>query len=157
MGKTLKDFLIKGGVKGRKFRDTDGESYEVLDIESDSGQYTICHIRYDSEPNEQSPQNLAWLLDDPLYVGGKNKMAATLDDIRGWLENGRNQKDITHLIVVCDTFDYDDYPVYVSSQESVREIFNQYHDQNMQKVMEVYSFRRDLDSQLNQHRAFCFD
>ena len=33
-------------------------------------------------------------------------MAATLDDIKGWLENGRNQKDITHMIVVCDTFSY---------------------------------------------------
>lgn len=71
MGKTLKDFLIKGGVKGRKFRDIDGESYKVLDIESDSEQYAICYIRYDSMPDEQSPQNLVWLLDDQLYVGRK--------------------------------------------------------------------------------------
>lgn len=84
-------------------------------------------------------------------------MAATLDDIRGWLENGKNQKDITHLIVVCDTFDYDDYPVYVSSKQNVREVFDEYDDKNMQRVMEVYSFRRDVDAQLNQHRAFCFD
>jgi len=89
-------------------------------------------------------------------------MAANLEDITAWLSDGKIRekelkRNITHMIVVCDTFDYDDYPVYVSSLENVREVFNEYDGKNMQQVMEVYSYRRDLNEQLRQGRAFCFD
>ena len=84
-------------------------------------------------------------------------MAATLEDITDWLLSGRQRKGITHMIVVCDTFDYDDYPVYVSSKENVREVFSEYDGKNMQQVMEVYSYKKDLKEQLKKGRAFCFD
>jgi hypothetical protein len=38
-------------------------------------------------------------------------MAATKQDIIGWLDRGKAQ-GATHVIVVCDTFDWDDYPVF---------------------------------------------
>ena len=41
-------------------------------------------------------------------------MAATYEEIKGWLDEGRKRKDITHMIVVCDTWDHEDYPVYVA-------------------------------------------
>lgn len=84
-------------------------------------------------------------------------MATTQEDIRKWLEEGKNDKDITHMIVVCDTFDYEDYPVYVTKSENPREKFQEYDEKNMQKVMEVYSYNKSLESQLNEHRAFNFD
>jgi hypothetical protein len=84
-------------------------------------------------------------------------MTTSLENIREWLRRGKSNKDITHLIVVCDTFSYEDYPVYITAKESVRERFNGYDGKNMQKVMEVYSFKIDLESQINERRSFHFD
>lgn len=76
-------------------------------------------------------------------------------DIRKWFENG-NIDNNTHMIVVCDTFDWDDYPVYVSCNENVRKRYNQIHGVNMQIVMEVYSYSISIEEQLNQIRCFNF-
>ncbi len=83
--------------------------------------------------------------------------ATTREEIREWLKEGRNKKDITHMLVVCDTFDHQDYSTYVCRQENVRKVFNEYNFKNMQKVMEVYSYKISLDDQLNERRAFHFD
>ena len=50
--------------------------------------------------------------------------------------------------MVCDTFDHEDYPVYVKPGEDVRAIYAQYNGPNMQRVMEVYNLLWDRDSQL---------
>lgn len=90
-------------------------------------------------------------------------MTATFQEISSWLINGAYNwgkikgRKITHMLVVCDTFDYDDYPVYVSDKESAREVFHDYNSRSMQRVMEVYSYKHDLEDQLNEHRAFHFD
>lgn len=39
-------------------------------------------------------------------------MAATKEFIRNWLQ--RATKEDSHMLVVCDTFDYEDYPVFVN-------------------------------------------
>jgi hypothetical protein len=83
-------------------------------------------------------------------------MVTTREEIKSWLEHGRGE-DITHMIVVCDTFDWDDYPVYVTGKENVREVYSKYNGPNMQKVMEVYSFNHDLEKQLKEVRAYHFD
>tara|TARA_Y100000034_G_C6634853_1_gene277311 strand:- start:52 stop:330 length:279 start_codon:yes stop_codon:yes gene_type:complete len=88
-------------------------------------------------------------------VGGI-KMTAR-EDITEWLNEGKKMKDITHMIVACDTFSYDDYPVYVCASEDVGKIFKKYDGPNMQKVMEVYSYNKDLGEQLQEHRAFHFN
>lgn len=84
-------------------------------------------------------------------------MVTTQQEIREWLEEGRKKKDITHMIVVCDRFDLEDYPIYVAKTQNVRELYGEYHGPNMQKVMEVYSYKHDLEMQLQQPRAFYFD
>jgi hypothetical protein len=90
----------------------------------------------------------------------------TKQEIRDWLSDsniemrlseGQTRGDITHMVVVCDTFDWSDYPVYVASNEDVREVYGKYNGPNMQKVMEVYSFNRNLEDQLNEGRAKHFD
>jgi len=83
-------------------------------------------------------------------------MATTQEDIRGWLNNGKKMK-ATHVIVVCDTFDLEDYPVYVMPTDDVREKYAEFNGPNMQKVMEVYSLSKNIENQLNAHRAFCLD
>lgn len=79
----------------------------------------------------------------------------TREDISGWFDRGV-ENGATHMIVVCDTFDYDDYPVYVSPEEDVRQKVKDY-SVNMQKVMEVYSMKHNKESQLNETRAFHYD
>jgi len=85
-------------------------------------------------------------------------MAATKDDIRRWLQYGLELKPSpTHMIVVCDTFDWEDYPVYVCAHEDVRTKHEQYNHSNMTKVMEVYSYALSFEEQLKESRSFNFD
>lgn len=63
------------------------------------------------------------------------------------------QMGATHMIVVCDTYDWEDYPVYVSPDQDVHKIAAG-HNGNMQRVMEVYKLSMDMNAQLNQHRVF---
>jgi hypothetical protein len=79
----------------------------------------------------------------------------TAEDISRWLKRGK-EKGATHMIVVCDTFDHGDYPVYISPDENVREIEQKYHG-NMQRVMEVYSINKPWAEQIDQPRAFNYD
>ena len=78
-------------------------------------------------------------------------MATTREDIARWFNEGQKQ-GATHMIVVCDTFDWEDYPVYVSPQENVRK-----KTAEQGKVMEVYSLSKSLNMQLNEYRAFHYD
>jgi hypothetical protein len=80
-------------------------------------------------------------------------MATTQEEIRGWFQRGKKNPCCTHLIVVCDTFDHEDYPVFVKTGEDVRQI-EKNHSGNMQRVMEVYSMSMDMETQIAQPRAF---
>ena len=80
-------------------------------------------------------------------------MATTQQDIREWFERGVEQ-GATHMIVVCDTFDYEDYPVYVPPDKIPQVVYEEYQGKNMQRVMEVYDLSEDMEAQLKQHRAF---
>lgn len=82
-------------------------------------------------------------------------MGTTKEDIKAWIKEGKDQ-GATHMIVVCDTFDWDDYPVYVMPNEDVHKKHDSYNGQNMQKVMEVYNLQIDTEKQMNQQRAFNF-
>lgn len=80
-------------------------------------------------------------------------MAATKEDIKEWFERGK-ENGSTHLIVVCDTFDYEDYPVYVSDKQDVHKTEERYRNSPMQAVMEVYNLNKDLKPQIKQARCF---
>jgi hypothetical protein len=80
-------------------------------------------------------------------------MATSKEDIRGWIERGKKE-GATHMIVVCDTFDHSDYPVFVSLGENAREKAKANDGTNMQRVMEVYNLSMDIDAQMAEHRAF---
>ena len=80
----------------------------------------------------------------------------TREDINGWKKYGKTKK-ATHLIVVCDTFEYEDYPVYVRKEQNVREVEKRFHGENMQQVMEIYCYKYSFDDQSHDHRTFRYE
>lgn len=63
-------------------------------------------------------------------------MAATREDVDRWIETARkNGKPF--IISVCDTFEYDDYPIYCSTKEEVFEQHQSHDNVNMQKINEI--------------------
>ena len=75
-------------------------------------------------------------------------MATTRQDLREWFERGV-EDGATHMIVVCDTFSYEDYPVYVMPGEDARAKFNEHQNPGkMSSVMEVYNLSQDKEEQL---------
>lgn len=76
-------------------------------------------------------------------------------EIKEWAESGvANNK--THMIIVCDTYDWEDYPVYVDAGQDAHNVYNTYNGPNMQRVMEVYDLRKPMQPQLDISRAFNF-
>jgi hypothetical protein len=73
-------------------------------------------------------------------------MGTSRETLMEWFKRGVEQK-ATHMVVVCDTFDYDDYPVYVDEGESPQEAVKA-HSGNMQRVMEVYNLKLPMNPQM---------
>lgn len=80
-------------------------------------------------------------------------MAASVGSISAWFDTGVAQGS-THMIVVCDSFDWEDYPVYVTPSQDVRERMTDFDGKNMQRIMEVYNLSMDKEKQLSEFRAF---
>ncbi len=82
-------------------------------------------------------------------------MTTTQSEIAGWFDAGK-ERNCSHLIVACDTFDHEDFPVYVERGQDFWAVFGQYHIQpdKMLRVMEVYDLSADKDEQLKEHRAW---
>lgn len=80
-------------------------------------------------------------------------MPATRQEIYKWLI-GAKESGATHLIIVCDTYDWTDFPV-MHFIGPVQDTIDSHNDhQKMMKVMEVYDMSLDLDMQLNEPRAY---
>ena len=80
-------------------------------------------------------------------------MIPTREDIRRWLEEGKEQ-GATHVIIVCDEFDWSDYPVYVAPSQNVRDIEQEYAGKEMQKIMEIYNLALPIEPQLREISAY---
>lgn len=80
-------------------------------------------------------------------------MATSQAEIRGWLESAKTSGS-RWLIVVCDTWDFEDYPVEVKGDAAA---FYAEYDRvaraDMTRIMEVYDLDMDLPSQLQEFRA----
>lgn len=81
---------------------------------------------------------------------------ATSSEISEWFDRGKSSPENTHMLVVCDTFDYEDYPVFVKKDKTVQEVYSEYNGKNMQRVMEVYNLNMDKNAQLTGKRTFNF-
>lgn len=79
-------------------------------------------------------------------------MAATKEEINAWLKTGQERQS-THVIIAVDTFDYQDYPVYIAKKDDVQEKLKNIRN-GQDRAMEVYNLSLALDPQLNQPRAW---
>lgn len=74
-------------------------------------------------------------------------------DLKVWFDTGVKQK-ASHMIVVTDSFDHEDYPAYVLPGQNVHERINHYRLAPMQRIMEIYDLAKDRDSQLGEIRTY---
>lgn len=79
-------------------------------------------------------------------------MATTKDDLRHWFDRGV-KCGATHMIVVCDTFEHEDYPVYVDPDADLHDVVKRHDEQSMQRVMEVYDLKADREAQMSTPRV----
>jgi len=63
-------------------------------------------------------------------------MVASRNDVDRWIETATEQ-GAKYIISVCDTFDWDDYPVYVMPGEDLEERKKEYDGVNMQRINEI--------------------
>jgi hypothetical protein len=80
-------------------------------------------------------------------------MATTKDVLRNWFEQGKSNPNITHMIIKWDSFDGEDYLVYVTKDQNAHLV----DQKNVEKTMECYSMSLPIEDQLNEHRAFHWD
>ena len=74
----------------------------------------------------------------------------TRSEIETWFDRGLSQ-NAKYMIVVCDSFDHEDYPVYVSSDSACMKKYK--NSGQMQRVMEVYDLSHNKEDQLNKTRC----
>ena len=82
-------------------------------------------------------------------------MATTINELKDWFVKGQNT-GATHMIIICDTWDWIDKPIYVTSEQDARQEFIKHKENAFTKVMEVYNLKKDINNQLNKHRAMEF-
>ena len=80
-------------------------------------------------------------------------MPTTKFTIKEWIDEGI-KKGATHVVIMCDTWDYENYPIYVMPGEDPREHCSY---ENMQRPDECYDLRMNIDAQLNERRANHWD
>lgn len=69
-------------------------------------------------------------------------MAATKQDIEQWIKYAK-EKGYEYIISVCDTFDWEDYPVYCKDKEEVIEKTSEYNGVSMQTINEIIQIKSD--------------
>ena len=79
-------------------------------------------------------------------------MAATRQDIEEWFREGVRAGQ-THLIVMCDMFAHEDFPVYVAPGNSPRDVAKEHTKATAQRPTEVYNLKMDMEEQFNSKRA----
>ena len=75
----------------------------------------------------------------------------TREEISGWFDQAIALEH-QFMVVVCDTFDHSDYPVFCKTEDDARATVKE--PGSMQRVMEVYDLRQDKSEQMNERRAW---
>jgi hypothetical protein len=81
-------------------------------------------------------------------------MSTSRSEIEEWVR-AAYKKGCTHLIVVCDDFSLEDFPVEVFEGDDIEKKIEEHGNfKTMQRIMEVYSMKLPLDLQLAERRAW---
>ena len=71
-----------------------------------------------------------------------------------WLIQGREKGIYSHMLVLTDTFDYTDYPIYCENRKAVENEIEFANTKELTKIMEVYNYSLSLKKQLDEHRVW---
>ena len=63
-------------------------------------------------------------------------------NVQTWIPEAE-RRGATHLLDVCDTFDYEHYPVYVMPDDDLKEKVSHYNE-NMQSVYGTYEVKETV-------------
>ena len=69
-------------------------------------------------------------------------MAASRADVDRWIETAK-EEEMKYIISVCDTWDYDDYPVYCQNVKELDEKYPEFDGVNMQRINEIIFINDD--------------
>jgi hypothetical protein len=75
-------------------------------------------------------------------------MAAALETIKGWFDEAQSN-GYSHMVVMVDSFDYEDYPIFVKAGEDPRAVAEASDD----LIMECYRVELGWEVQAAEHRA----
>jgi len=70
-------------------------------------------------------------------------MAATREDVNRWIEKAKKE-GFEYILSVCDTFEYEDYPVYFASLDELLIGYSKYDNNGMQKINEIIHLSEDI-------------
>lgn len=80
-------------------------------------------------------------------------MGTTQTDVQEWFDSGV-KKEAAYMIVMVDTYDHGDYPVFVHPEDDIHKELTRRRMAPMQRIVEVYDLSMDRDKQINEYRAF---
>lgn len=80
-------------------------------------------------------------------------MATSKTEIAGMFLRGK-AKGYKYMIIVCDNYNFEDYPHYVNTPRELEEELQDYIIDKWVTPMEVYDLSMDMNKQLNEERAW---
>lgn len=80
-------------------------------------------------------------------------MTTTMNDIKEWI-NRYDSSEYSHVLIVSDTFEHEEYPVPVKIGENVKTIISEYSGKEMQRVMEVYNLNMNITKQVTSSKVW---
>ena len=80
----------------------------------------------------------------------------TRDELRLWFDEGVAQ-GASHLVIATDTWDWEDFPIYVRADQDVSAIVQKHQADEATRVMEVYDLGADRAEQLEARRTWALE
>lgn len=80
-------------------------------------------------------------------------MSTSKEDLELWFRDGV-AGGASYMLVVCDTFDHEDYPVYCLTSTSAKE--KERNLGSMQRLMECYNLTKPMAPQMALPRVYDF-
>lgn len=88
-----------------------------------------------------------------LSVPSRAKGGASKQILRRWFDHGKSQ-GYDYMIVVCDTSNMEDYPVYAYERDYFLVESETRHESVSNRIMEIYDLWADPINQLNAWRVY---
>lgn len=63
-------------------------------------------------------------------------MVTTQAEVNSWIEEGKSL-NMKYIVVVCDCFDYSDFPIYCKNADRKDAVVKEYNNLDLHRVMEV--------------------